>query len=337
LEEELRRIKARRVVLAEVPKEKATLENFRLEEVPVPKPGPGQLLLKTIYLSIDPYMRGRMGDRATYAPLTRIGEVMQGEVVAEVVTSNNKEYWRGEIVTARIGWQTHAISDGKDLRKLNPDAVPISTGLGVLGMTGFTAYVGMKVIGQPKPGETVVVSSAAGAVGSVAGQLAKRAGARVVGIAGGPKKVAYVRDELGFDAAVDHHAPNFAELLREACPKGVDVYFENVGGKVWAAVMPLLNRYARVPVSGLVSQYSEQDQSIPLRVLMIKGLTVRAFLYLDFMEKFPEFLREVDAAVRTGGIRYSEDVVEGLENAPAALLGLLEGKYLGKVLVRISK
>ncbi len=223
---------AYKVVLAARPKGKATMDDFRLEQMQAPAPGADQLLLKTLYLSIDPYMRGRMGDRPSYAPPTAMGDVMEGESVAEVLVSKRRDYTPGDIVLARTGWQTHSLSDGKGLRKLDPTAAPVTTGLGVLGMTGFTAYSGLRVIGQPKPGETVVVAAASGAVGSLVGQLARKAGARPVGIAGGPEKCAYVLNELGFDASIDHRAPNFKELLAAACPKGIDVYFENVGGAV---------------------------------------------------------------------------------------------------------
>ena len=246
----------RQIVLASRPKGPPTAENFRLEEVPMPALPRGGLLLRVLYLSLDPYMRGRMDDAKSYAKPVGIGEVMEGESVCEVIASDRQGYTAGDIVLARTGWRTHAAWDGVPLRKLDPKQAPITTGLGVLGMPGFTAYGGLYVIGKPKPGETVVVAAASGPVGSLVGQLAKMAGARAVGIAGGPEKCRYVAGELRFDAAIDHRAPDFADQLAAACPKGIDVYFENVAGAVWQAVLPLLNTYARVPVCGLIAQYS---------------------------------------------------------------------------------
>ena len=244
---------------------------------------------------------------------------------------------------AQTGWRTHALSDRADLRKLDPAVAPVTTGLGVLGMPGFTAYGGLRVIGKPQPGETVVVAAASGPVGSLVGQLAKIAGARAVGIAGGPEKCAYVKDELGFDAAVDHRAADFAAKLAAACPDGIDVYFENVGGAVWQAVLPLLNQFARVPVSGLVAQYNDAGQGdgtdrLPatMREILFKSLTVRGFINYDFAaEHYPAFLREVGAGIADGRIRYREDFVDGLEKAPEAFIGMLEGRNFGKLIVRV--
>jgi NADPH-dependent curcumin reductase len=236
------------VVLASRPTGAPVAENFRLERRPMPAPADGELLVRARYLSLDPYMRGRMSDAKSYAKPVEIGEPMEGETVAEVVESRHPDYRPGDIVQARIGWQTHAAISAAGLRRVDPDLAPITTALGVLGMPGFTAYAGMKVIGRPKPGETVVVAAASGPVGSLVGQLAKLAGARVVGIAGGPEKCAYVRDQLGFDAVIDHRSAGLAEKLAETCPNGIDVYFENVGGPIWQAVLPLLNRFAGVGV-----------------------------------------------------------------------------------------
>src|SRR6266545_4504973 len=231
---------ARQVVLAARPQGRPKQSDFRLEETAVPTPGAGQVLLRVQYLSLDPYMRGRMDDRKSYATPLPLGGVMQGESVATVITSKNPAYSQGDIVLARTGWRTHALSDRADLRKLDPAVAPVTTGLGVLGMPGFTAYGGLRVIGSPAPGETVVVAAASGPVGSLVGQLAKIGGARAVGIAGGPEKCAYVKDELRFDAAIDHRDSDFADKLAAACPDGIDVYFENVGGAIWQAVLPLL-------------------------------------------------------------------------------------------------
>jgi NADPH-dependent curcumin reductase len=252
---------ARQVVLAARPRGKPQLTDFRLEETEMPMPASGQLLLAVQYLSLDPYMRGRMDDRKSYAKPLELGDVMAGESVARVLTSKHPGYAEGDIVVAVTGWRTHALSDGvglygTPLRKLDPAVAPVTTALGVLGMPGFTAYGGLRVIGKPQPGETVVVAAASGPVGSLVGQLPKLAGARAVGIAGGAEKYAFVKDELCFNAAVDHRAADFPAQLAAACPNGIDVYFENVGAAVWQAVLPLLNTYARVPVSGLIAQYN---------------------------------------------------------------------------------
>jgi NADPH-dependent curcumin reductase len=247
-------------------------------------------------------------------------------------------------VLAQTGWRTHALSDRADLRKLDPAVAPVTTGLGVLGMPGFTAYGGLRVIGKPKPGETVVVAAASGPVGSLVGQLAKIAGARAVGIAGGPEKCAYVKDELRFDAAIDHRAADFPSQLAAACPNGIDVYFENVGGAIWQAVLPLLNKFARVPVSGLIAQYNgvgkgDGTDRLPatMREILSKSLTVRGFINYEFApEYYPAFLHEVGAGITDGRIRYREDFVDGLENASEAFIGMLEGRNFGKLIVRVG-
>jgi NADPH-dependent curcumin reductase CurA len=336
--------KARQIVLAARPQGKPRPTDFRLEETAIPTPGAGQVLLRVQYLSLDPYMRGRMDDRESYAAPTPLGGVMPGEAVATVVASHHPGYSEGDIVLAHTGWRTHALSDRTDLRKLDPAVAPVTTGLGVLGMPGFTAYGGLRVIGKPKPGETVVVAAASGPVGSLVGQLAKIAGARAVGIAGGPGKCGYVRDELRFDAAVDHRAADFPAKLAAACPNGIDVYFENVGGAVWQAVLPLLNKLARVPLSGLVAQYNsvgpgDGSDRLPdtMRAILTKSLTIRGFINYDFAaEHYPAFLREVGAGIADGRIRYREDFVDGLERAPEAFIGMLEGRNFGKLIVRVE-
>src|SRR6201990_2925476 len=246
----------RQIILTSRPKGPPTLSDFRLETGPIPAPAEGQILLKTTYLSLDPYMRGRMNDAESYAPPVEVGGVMEGEVIAEVVQSRHPAYRGGELVQAKIGWRTHAAVAPEQAKRVETRNNPSSTALGVLGMPGFTAYSGMKVIGQPRPGETVVVAAASGPVGSLVGQLAKLAGARAVGIAGGPAKCAYVQDELRFDAAIDHRDTDFSAQLTAACQNGIDVYFENVGGAIWQAVLPLLNTFARVPVCGLIAHYN---------------------------------------------------------------------------------
>ncbi|MFL5146542.1 MAG: NADP-dependent oxidoreductase, partial [Microvirga sp.] len=246
----------RRIVLASRPVGEPKPTDFRLESAPVPEPGPGQVLLRTLWLSLDPYMRGRMSDAKSYAKPVGIGEVMTGGIVGEVVRSNDPKFAPGDLALGMGGWQEYAVLAGKELRKVDPAATPPSTALGVLGMPGMTAYTGLLNIGQPKPGETVVVAAATGPVGSLVGQIAKLKGCRAVGIAGGADKCRALIEEFGFDAAVDHRAPDFPEKLKAACPKGIDVYFENVGGAVWDAVFPLLNDFARIPVCGLIANYN---------------------------------------------------------------------------------
>jgi NADPH-dependent curcumin reductase len=332
------------IVLASRPQGKVTRENFRAEEFTPPLPGPGEILLEVDYLSIDPYMRGRMDDTRSYADPVKIGEVMRGESVCAVVASKHSDYQKDDVVLAFTGWRTHAISDGKGIRKIEPTIAPVTTRLGVLGMPGFTAYAGMKVIGRPKKGETVVVAAASGPVGSLVGQLAKIAGARAVGIAGGSAKCAYLVDELRFDAAVDHRSPDFRNALADACPDGIDVYFENVGGDLWQAVLPLLNRFARVPVSGLVAHYDGPRNTEPMdllpatmRQILNQRLLVQGLLNYDFTEEhYEDFLRDVSQWISEGRIKYREDIVEGLENAPLAFIGMLEGKNFGKLLIKVG-
>jgi len=335
---------ARRIVLASRPVGEPKPSDFRLEDFPVPQPGPGQMLLRTKWLSLDPYMRGRMSDAPSYAKPVGIDEVMEGGTVNEVAASNNDTFKPGDIVLGHTGWQTHALSNGAGLRKLDPNAGPISTALGVLGMPGMTAYTGLLEIGQPKTGETVVVSAASGAVGSVVGQIARIKGARAVGIAGGPDKCKYVKDELGFDECVDHRAGDFPALLKAACPKGADVYFENVGVPVFDAVLPLFNTFARIPVCGLIAQYNATElppgpNRLPvlMRNVLTKRLLIRGFIVTDFAAKFPDFIRDMPQWIKEGRIKYREDIAEGLENAPQAFIGLLKGKNFGKQLVRIAE
>src|SRR5215469_1811717 len=275
----------KQIVLATRPNGLPTSENFRLEEVPMPVLPQGGLLLRVLYLSLDPYMRGRMDDRKSYAKPVNIGEPITGESVSEVIASDRQGYAVGDVVLAHTGWRTHAAWEGPAPRKLDPSLAPITTGLGVLGMPGFTAYSGLYVLGKPKAGETVVVAAASGPVGSLVGQLAKMSGARAIGIAGGADKCRHVREELRFDAAIDHRAPDFPRQLAAACPNGIDVYFENVGGAVWQAVLPLLNRFARVPVCGLVAQYNASGVApgpnlLPatMREALSKSLTLRGYI-----------------------------------------------------------
>jgi len=334
----------RRIVLAARPEGRPAPGDFRIEDVAAPEPREGELLLKVLYLSLDPYMRGRMSAAKSYAAPMELGEVMVGGTVARVVRSRHAGFAEGDIVLSYSGWQTYALSDGEGLRKLDPTAAPITTALGVLGMPGFTAYSGLFTIGRPQPRETVVVAAASGPVGATVGQLARIKGARAVGIAGGPEKCAYVRDVLGFDAAVDHHAPDFPERLKEACPKGVDVYFENVGGAVWDAVFPLFNEFARIPVCGLIAQYNSTGpfkgpDRLPLvmRDVLSKSLTLRGFIQREFVSQLPDFHRDMSAWIREGRVRYREDIVGGLDQAPKAFIGLLEGRNFGKLIVKVDE
>jgi NADPH-dependent curcumin reductase CurA len=329
----------RQIQLKSRPEGAPGLDNFELVERPVPEPGEGEVLMRTLYLSLDPYMRGRMSAAKSYAKPAAVGEPMVGGTVGEIVASRNPKFSVGDIVLGYGGWQEYALSSGTALRKLDPAAAPVSTALGVLGMPGMTAYVGLLEIGQPKPGETVVVAAASGAVGSVVGQIAKIKGCRAVGIAGGADKCRFVTGELGSDACVDHRAPDFARALEAACPKGIDVYFENVGGAVQQTVWPMLNDFARIPVCGLIAQYNSPTPmpGPDMFSVLRKRLMLRGFIVSDFAAKQGDFLREAGEWVRTGRLKYREDVADGLEQAPAAFLGLLQGKNFGKMLVRVAK
>jgi hypothetical protein len=333
---------AKRVVLASRPVGEPKASDFRIEEYALPAPGEGQVLLRTIWLSLDPYMRGRMSDGPSYAAPVPVGGVMEGGTVCEVIASNNPGFAKGDIVLARAGWQTNAVSDGKGLTKIDPKLGPISAAVGVLGMPGMTAYTGLLDIGKPQPNETVVVAAASGAVGSAVGQIAKIKGARAVGIAGGKDKCDYVKRELGFDDCIDHRDPNLAAKLKDACPKGIDVYFENVGGAVFEAVFPLLNPFARIPVCGLIAHYSDTEAVVPkwasamMRNVLTKRLTIRGFIVSDFAARHGDFLRDMSGWVREGKIRYRESVTVGLETAPDAFMGLLKGANFGKQLVRVG-
>ncbi|WP_439497714.1 NADP-dependent oxidoreductase [Bosea sp. (in: a-proteobacteria)] len=331
-----------RIVLASRPAGRPRPGDFRLEHAAVPTAAEGQVLLRILYLSLDPYMRGRMSEAKSYAAPVAIGQVMEGGTVAEVLESRHPSFKPGDIVLSHSGWQSHAVADGAHLRKLDPAAAPITTALGVLGMPGFTAYAGLLTIGQPKAGETVVVAAASGPVGSAVGQIARIKGARAVGIAGGETKCAFVRETFGFDAVIDHRAPDFAEKLAAACPQGIDVYFENVGGKVWDAVFPLLNTFARIPVCGLVAQYNSTgdfagpDQlPVVMRQVLTKSLTIRGFIQREFVAQRPAFEQEMARWITDGALKYKEDIVAGLDRAPEAFIGLLEGKNFGKLIVKV--
>jgi alcohol dehydrogenase len=334
----------RRVVLANRPQGTPDENTLRLEEAAIPQPGEGEMLLRTVYLSLDPYMRGRMNDAKSYATPVQIGEVMTGQVVAVVMESGVEGFAVGDHVLAPSGWQDYAVSNGDQVLNLGPNPDNPSWSLGILGMPGYTAYAGLLKIGEPVAGETVVVAAASGPVGATVGQIAKIKGCRVVGVAGGDKKCAHVVDNLGFDACIDHHASDFAEQLAAACPDGVDVYFENVGGKVLYSVLPLLNAFARIPVCGVVSWYNlaglpEGTDYSPMIMGTILRMKVKmqGFIIYDSFPKtlYNEFAADMTGWLKDGKVAYQEQMIDGLENAPAALNDLLVGKSFGKMVVAV--
>lgn len=335
----------RQWVLASRPHGAPTVENFRLEKTSVPQPEEGQLLLRTVYLSLDPYMRGRMSDAPSYSPPIEIGAVMVGGTVSRVEQSQHPDYPVGEWVLSYSGWQDYALSDGTGLVKLGSNPQHPSWALGILGMPGFTAYMGLLDIGQPKSGETLVVAAATGPVGATVGQIGKIKGCHVVGIAGGAEKCRHAVEVLGFDRCIDHHADDFAQQLKQACPEGIDIYYENVGGKVFDAVLPLLNTSARVPVCGLVSGYNATDLppgpdrlGLLMGTILKKRIRMQGFIIAqDYGDRIDEFQQEMGRWVNEGKIHYREQVTDDLENAPQAFIGLLEGKNFGKVVIRVAK
>lgn len=334
----------RQIQLASRPFGAPTNDNFNFVEVTKPVPQAGEVLLRTVFLSLDPYMRGRMSDAKSYADPLGINDVMLGGSVCRVEESNNDNYQIGEWVVAFGGWQDYVISDGVDLLKLGSNVAKPSYALGVLGMPGLTAYMGLLDIGQPKAGETVVVAAATGAVGSLVGQIAKLKGCKVIGIAGGSEKCNYGVEILGFDACLDHHAEDLAEQLAKACSDGIDVYFENVGGKVFDAVLPLLNTKARIPLCGLISQYNNTELpegpdrlGVLMGTLLVKRAKMQGFIVFDdYGHRYNEFNEAMMQWLGEGKIIYKEHLVEGLENAPSSFMGLLEGKNFGKLVVRVG-
>ena len=327
----------KQVLLANRPTGWVKESDFRIVETPLPAPGEGQVLIKNSYLSLDPYMRGRMNDARSYAAKAELGDVMTGETVGEVIESRSAKFAKGDWVAGRVGWQQYAVSDGSNLRKIDTELAPPSAHLGVVGMPGVTAYVGLLDIGQPKAGETVVVSAASGAVGSVVGQMAKLRDCRVVGVAGGKEKCDFVVKELGFDACIDHRAGDLDAALAAAAPKGIDVYFENVGGPLLDAVLLRCNPFARIPLCGMVSQYNATERYGVKNLMMAVGMRIRVqgFIVSDHMQRWPEALRQLGQWVRDGKIKYRESVTEGLENAPRAFIGMLKGENFGKQLVKL--
>ncbi len=334
----------RRFVLAQRPKGEPNDDTLRLETTDIPTAGEGQMLVRNEYLSLDPYMRGRMSAAKSYAAPVKVGEVMIGGTVSQVVTSNLERFEEGEWVVTLGGWQDYALSDGRGVVSLGKNPEHPTWALGVMGMPGLTAYAGLTQIGQPKAGETLVVAAASGPVGATVGQIGKILGCRVVGIAGGPKKCAHVVETLGFDACIDYKAEGFPAALSKAVPDGIDIYFENVGGAVFDAVMPLLNTSARIPVCGIVSQYNATALPAgPDRMNLLMGLllrlraTMRGFIVFDdFGHLYPEFAKAMGGWVKEGKVRYREEVIEGLEQAPAAFVGLLRGEAFGKRVIHVA-
>ncbi|EGQ9275575.1 NADP-dependent oxidoreductase [Vibrio vulnificus] len=335
----------RQIVLASRPVGAPTTENFALKQSDIPTPAQGEMLLRSVYLSLDPYMRGRMSDAKSYAEPVGIDEVMVGGTVCQVEVSNHAEFEVGEWVLAYTGWQDYAISNGEGLIKLGKQPSHPSYALGVMGMPGFTAYMGLLDIGQPKEGDTLVVAAATGAVGSMVGQIGKLKGCRVIGIAGGEEKCQFAKETLGFDECIDHKATDFAEQLAKVCHNGIDIYFENVGGKVFDAVMPLLNTGARIPLCGLISQYNATSlpegpdrMSMLMAQLLIKRIKMQGFIIFDdYGHRYGEFAADMTQWLAQGKIHYREHLVQGLENAPDAFIGLLEGKNFGKMVVQTNQ
>ncbi|KZK78253.1 NADPH-dependent curcumin reductase [Pseudovibrio sp. W64] len=334
----------RQIVLAERPVGAPTSKNFRLEEAAIPAPGEGEMLLRTVYLSLDPYMRGRMSDAKSYADPVEIGDAMVGGTVSVVVKSNLKNFSEGDWVVSLGGWQDYSISNGEMVFNLGNEPAMPSWALGIMGMPGFTAYAGLLEIGEPKPGETIAVAAASGPVGATVGQIGKIKGCRVVGIAGGAEKCKHAVDNLGFDVCLDRNSPTFAQDLKAACPDGIDVYFENVGGAVFDAVLPLLNANARIPLCGLISQYNATSlpdgpdrMGLLMGTLLVKKIRMQGFIIFDsFPNLYPKFAADMQQWIAEGKVKYREQMVDGLENAPEAFMGLLEGKNFGKLVVKIG-
>lgn len=326
------------VLLARRPVGAPRLEDFDVVANNLPRAAAGQILVRNRYLSLDPYMRGRMDDRASYAEPVKLGDVMVGEAVGEVVDTRLDGFTPGDLVVGPFGWQQYSLSEGRDVRSITDKRMPASLYLSVLGMPGVTAYVGLLDFGQPKAGETVVVTAASGAVGSVVGQIAKNMGCRVVGIAGGAEKCRYVVDELGLDACVDYKAGTLSADLKTACPKGIDVCFENVGGKIFDTILFQINPFARIALCGLISLYNATNvyRMAGLSSLLINRATLRGFIISDHLDRWPAALKDLSKWVLEGHIKYRESITEGLQNAPAAFIGLLEGKNFGKQLVKVS-
>ena len=336
-------VTARTIILAARPDGAPKPSDFRMESAVLPEPGQGEVLLQTLWLSLDPYMRGRMSEGPSYAAATELGQSLPTEAVARVLASGDAAFRVGDIVVVHDQWRDHMIRNAGDLRKLDPTQAPVQTALGVMGMPGMTAYTGLKHIGKPKAGETVVVGAASGAVGALVGQMARLGGARAVGLVGGADKCAYVTDTLGFDACIDRNAPDMAAQLATACPKGIDVYFELTGGAIFDAVLPLLNPFARVPVCGTIATYNATrlpagpDRTPALlRAILTKSLTFRGFIVSEFWGDAPEFYHQMADWLKASDIRYREDVTEGLDQMVPTFIGMLEGRNFGKTLIKLA-
>jgi hypothetical protein len=329
------------VLLAARPKGFPKASDFKIVESEVPKPGEREILVRTLYLSVDPYMRGRMSAEKSYARNVELGEVMTGDIVGEVIESHHPDFKAGDIVQERLGWQSFAVTDGSKTRKVDTELAPISTALGVLGMPGLTAYFGLLEVSPPAADETVVVSAASGAVGSVVGQIAKIKGCRAVGIAGTEEKIRYVSEELTFDGAFNYKTTeDYGSALQELCPDGIDVYFDNVGGPILDAVIPQMNVYGRISICGQISQYNATEPPIgprPFWNFIKKRLKAQGFLVFDFEKQFDKAFEQLGIWVREGRIKYREDIIEGLENAPEALIGMFHGDNIGKRLVKVAE
>jgi hypothetical protein len=333
-------MKSRQVLLASRPAGAPTPSNFRLVEVEVPEPGPGQILVRNIYMSVDPYMRGRMNEKQTYAQAWQVGQPADGRAVGEVVTSRNPSIPAGALVVSNLGWREHFVSTGEGVLAIDPKMAPPSAFLGVLGVPGFTGWYGLKEIGKPKAGETLVVSGAAGATESHVVQMGKILGCRVVGTAGTDDKCLWLTKELGADAAINYRSGTLDAAIMGACPKGVDVYFENVGGAILDAVLGLVNPFARIAVCGMISQYNlETPAPGPGNIRNVIGnrVLIQGFIISDHMNRYPEFIAEVGGWLKAGRIKYQETVVEGLDRAVNAFLGLFSGENTGKMIVRLER
>ncbi len=326
------------IVLASRPTGWVEEANFRLQETEVPEPGDGQVLVRNRWLSLDPYMRGRMSDAKSYAKPVEIGEVMVGGTAGEVVASRHPGFAPGDAVTGSLGWQRYGVADGRALLKVDTREIPLSAYLGPVGMPGVTAWVGLIDICAPKSGDTVVVTAASGAVGSVVGQLAKIHGCQVVGVAGGPEKCRYVVEELGFDACVDYKAGNLRGDLKQALPNGIDCLFENVGGEIFDTLLGRMNPFGRIALCGLISDYNTADPygMKNIRSVLVNRVKMQGFIVSDRMELWPPALKELAGHVAAGRLRYRETVAEGLAAAPAAFIGMLRGRNFGKQLVRLD-
>ena len=334
----------RRIVLAERPVGMPDENTFRMEEQPIPEPGPGEIMYRSDWLSLDPYMRGRMVDAPSYVPPVQIGEVMTGATVGEVIKSNNPAFKEGDWVEGRLGWQDYSVGGPADMRVIDTGDLPKSLALGALGMPGNTAYFGLLDVGEARVGDTVVVSAASGAVGAMVGQIAKLSGCRVVGIAGSQDKIDYVTKELGFDACINYKdcadTNALSKALKAVCPAGIDVFFDNVGGWVFDSVMPLINLRARVVICGMISQYNLTEMEMAPRTtrhLLVKRAKMQGLIVFDFLSRYPESLERLTRWIQNGDIKYKEDITVGLENAPAGFNRLMEGKNFGKAVVKITE